>query len=64
VNLLAFEELKPKKGINYTRDHTRRLGKQGKFPKPIRLGGGRRILFIEEEIDAYIEQLRAARDVA
>jgi predicted DNA-binding transcriptional regulator AlpA len=64
VNLLAFEELKPKKGIDYVRDHVRRLGQQGKFPKPIRLGGGRRIAFIESEIDDYLEAQRAARDAA
>lgn len=62
VKLLEFEELKPKKGINYTRDHVRRLGNQGKFPKPIHLGGGRRIAFVESEIDAYLAAQIAARD--
>ena len=47
-----------------TRDaaHRNRLGKAGRFPRPIHLGGGRRIAFVEAEIDAYVEAQIAARD--
>ena len=62
MNILIFKELRLKKGIHYTRDHTRRLCKKGQFPRPIELGGGGRIGWIEEEIDAYIAARAAARD--
>lgn len=61
MRLLGFEDLKAR-GIKFTRDHVRRLGKAGRFPRPIHLGGGRRIAFVEAEIDAYVEAQIAARD--
>jgi prophage regulatory protein len=63
MRLLGFEDLKAR-GITYCRDHLRRLGKQGKFPKPIKLGGSRRIAFVEQEVDQYLAQQVAARDQA
>jgi predicted DNA-binding transcriptional regulator AlpA len=64
LKLLTFDELKPKKGIPYCREHARRLGDQGKFPKAIKLGYGERakIAFVEEEIDAWLVERAAARD--
>jgi prophage regulatory protein len=59
--LIIFSELKPKKGIPYSRDHLRRLWKAGKFPKPVDVGPGR-LAWVEEEIDAHVEGIVAARD--
>jgi prophage regulatory protein len=63
VRLISYEELKLK-GIRYSRDHVRRLGQEGKFPRPVHLGGGRRVAFIESEIDEYLAAQIAARDAA
>jgi predicted DNA-binding transcriptional regulator AlpA len=62
MKLLSLDELRPKKGINYHTQHIKKLIKDGKFPRPIRLSGGKSIAFIEEEIDAYLEGLKAQRD--
>jgi prophage regulatory protein len=49
------------KGIPYSRAHLYRLIHTKKFPAPIRLGENR-IAFVEEEIDAWLEQKRVERD--
>jgi prophage regulatory protein len=59
--LIPFERLKPDKGVPYTRDHTRRLVKDGLFPKPVQLGPGR-IAWLEDEVDAWIAARAAARN--
>jgi prophage regulatory protein len=61
MRLLPYEDLRRKKGIPYCRDHTRRLSKIGRFPKPVQLSN-RRIAYVEEEIDAWIAAKLAARD--
>jgi prophage regulatory protein len=61
MRLISWGDLEPKKGIRYCRDHTRRLSKSGRFPKPVQLSN-RRIAYIEEEIDAWIAAKLAARD--
>jgi len=58
--LLSFDELGPKKGIRYSRDHLRRRCKAGTFPQPVPVGE-HRIAWLETEIDAYIETIKAAR---
>ena len=63
MRLLTFTELQQKKGIPYCRDHLRRKVNAGEFPKPVPLGrGSRRIGWIEEEIDAHLEELVMERD--
>jgi predicted DNA-binding transcriptional regulator AlpA len=62
MKLLSLDELRPKKGINYHPQHIKKLIKDGKFPRPIRLSGGKSIAFIEEEVDQYLEGLKAQRD--
>lgn len=37
---------------------------QGQFPKTVRLGSGRSVAFIEAEIDAWMAERVAARNVA
>jgi prophage regulatory protein len=51
------------KGIKYSAAHRWRLIKAGKFPKPVKLGLGRNA-WVEEEVDAYLAGLVAARDSA
>jgi prophage regulatory protein len=60
MRLLTFNELKQQKGIPYCRDHLRRKVKAGEFPKPIQVGPGR-VAWIEEEVDARLEELAAER---
>jgi prophage regulatory protein len=59
--LLSIDDLKPLKGISYSKAHLFRLIRAGKFPKPIRLGENR-IAFPEHEIDAWVESKVAERD--
>jgi prophage regulatory protein len=61
MRLIPFADLRPKKGIPYCRDHTRRLSKVGRFPKPVPLSN-RRIAYVEEEIDQWVAEKLAARN--
>jgi prophage regulatory protein len=61
MKLLSIDELKPEKGISYSRPHLYRLIKAKKFPKPISLGENR-IGFVESEIDAWIAAKITERD--
>lgn len=40
--------------VPYSRPSIYRLIKQGKFPKPYDLGGGRAVAWNSDEIDAYV----------
>jgi prophage regulatory protein len=60
MKLLTFAALKATKGHPYTRRHTDRLVKQGKFPAPINVGENKRA-WIEEEIDQHHARLAAQR---
>jgi predicted DNA-binding transcriptional regulator AlpA len=69
MRLLVFEQLKPEKGIPYTRRHTQRKVNAGEFPQPIVLsrrpnGDHARIAWDEAEIDAWLLALAAEREVA
>jgi prophage regulatory protein len=61
MRLLERKALKTEKGINYSDTQIWRLEKENRFPKSIRIGGGRKA-WIEGEIDEYIAQRIAARD--
>ena len=61
MKLISMAELKPVKGIVYSRPHLYRLIHAGAFPKPIKLGGNR-IAFVESEIDGWLDAKVAARD--
>jgi predicted DNA-binding transcriptional regulator AlpA len=60
MRLLSLAQVQ-QRGIPYCRDHLRRLVRAGKFPRPVEVGPGR-IAWVEEEVDAYIEQVVAKRD--
>lgn len=50
------------KGISYSAPHRWRLIKAGRFPRPVKIGNGGRNVWVESEIDAYIEGKIAERD--
>ena len=63
VRLITFKELKPMKGISFSREHLRRLEAASKFPKRVRLAeGGDSYGYIEKEIDDYLAARAAARN--
>jgi predicted DNA-binding transcriptional regulator AlpA len=63
MKLISFDRLGPEKGIDYCRDHLRRKVKAGEFPKPIALSiGGRRIAWIEAEVDEWLAARAAERE--
>lgn len=55
--LYTFKDLKPIKGWPYSRGHTTRLIKAGKFPKPKKAPGGNLNIWTDEQIEAYYAQL-------
>jgi predicted DNA-binding transcriptional regulator AlpA len=56
--LVPFEALRSY-GVDLSRDSIRRLARAGKFPQPRQLGG-HRIVFVESEVRAWIENLPVA----
>jgi prophage regulatory protein len=60
--LIPYESLTAK-GIPYSKPHLWRLEKKGQFPKRVPTGPGR-YAYVEQEIDAHVEALIAARDAA
>lgn len=51
--VFTFKTL-PEKGIDFHPNHIRRLVHAGKFPRPVYLGK-RRPVWLEDEIDAWID---------
>jgi len=62
VVLIPYCDLRHK-GIPYSKPHLWRLERAGKFPKRVPIGPSR-YGYVETEIDAYLDALVAARDVA
>jgi prophage regulatory protein len=60
ARLIDFKQLRPEKGIPYTRDHLRRKADSGEFPQPIAISP-RRIAWVESEVDEWIAAKIAAR---
>jgi prophage regulatory protein len=63
MRLISYYELRPLKGIIYTRPGISKLIRAGKFPKPIQISP-KRIAWLEEEIDAHIAGLVKQREAA
>jgi prophage regulatory protein len=63
MKLLSYDELKPEKGIPYSKKQLGRLEEGGKFPRRVQMGPGR-IGWAEHELDAWIADRIAARDAA
>jgi prophage regulatory protein len=62
LKFITYAELKPVKGIGYTRRHLRDLVAEGKFPRPVELSAAR-IAWVEDEIDAWQAAKAAARRI-
>ena len=63
--LLTFPQLESDKGIPHSRQWINDLIRRGIFPRPVKTpGGGQVNLWVEAEIDAYIETMMHARDTA
>ncbi len=60
MKLLSYDELRPHKGIPYSKVHIWRLEREGKFPKRVPLGASRHG-WIETEIDDWIIERMALR---
>ena len=61
MRLLTMKQLRPVKGIPYSRQHIYRLVDEARFPKPLKLSENR-IAFVEGEIDDWIEAACVARN--
>jgi prophage regulatory protein len=62
VRLLSYDELRPQKGIPYSKVHLWRLEREGKFPRRVQLGENRHG-WLESEIDDWLLERMAARNV-
>lgn len=51
---LRWKDVQPRVGI--CRTHAENLAKEGKFPAPIKLLGRKVIVWVESEIDAWINE--------
>ena len=60
IALLNDEGLR-QRGITYSLAHRWRLIQAGKFPKPVKLGGGRNA-WLEAEIESWINERIAPRN--
>jgi predicted DNA-binding transcriptional regulator AlpA len=63
--LLTFPDLRSKKGLSFSRQYVAELVRQGIFPRPVKTPGvGHVNHWPENEVDAFIDQMIAARDAA
>jgi predicted DNA-binding transcriptional regulator AlpA len=63
MRILRYADLRPKKGITYSREHIRRLEAEGKWPRRLRLAEGAAYFgWLESEIDAHLAARAEARD--
>jgi prophage regulatory protein len=58
--LVSRDDLQAR-GIKFSRVHLHRLERAGLFPQHVKYGAGNFIAWFEDEIDAYLEALAAAR---
>jgi predicted DNA-binding transcriptional regulator AlpA len=61
MRYLRYRDLKPIKGITFTRQHLARLKKAKKFPQSIPFGDNTEV-YSDEELDQWAADRRAARD--
>ena len=59
MKIIPYQQLR-ERGIAFSRVHLRRLIEAGIFPAPIRVSA-RRIAWLSDEIDAFVERLAAER---
>ena len=63
MKVLGYSDLKPTKGIGFTRQHIRRMELAGEFPYHVNIGV-RSIAWVETEVDAWLRGKAGARDHA
>jgi predicted DNA-binding transcriptional regulator AlpA len=63
MKVLSQRDL-PSKGITWSREHTRRMWKIGKFPRPFKLADKGWNVWSEEEIDNWLEAQASQRRAA
>jgi prophage regulatory protein len=63
MKVLSFSDLGPAKGIRFSRQWIYKLISDGRFPKPVKLGG-QTTGFVESEVDAWIAARIRERDSA
>ena len=63
MKLLSYDDLRPLKGITYSRVQLWRLEKEGKFPRRVALSINR-TGWVEDEIDSWLKANVAERDRA
>ena len=63
MRLLSYDELRPLKGIRYSKVHLWRSEREQKFPKRVPLGESRHG-WIESEIDDWLLERAASRNEA
>jgi prophage regulatory protein len=61
MKILTYDDLRPQKGISYSKVQIWRLEKQSKFPKRLRLGPSRHG-WLDSEIAEWIMARAAERD--
>jgi prophage regulatory protein len=61
MRIITRAELKAH-GFAYSNKHLLQLEREGMFPRRVRLGGGRNVGWVAEEIEAYTKALIAKRD--
>jgi prophage regulatory protein len=61
MRIISYDELKPAKGISYSKVQLWRLEKQNKFPKRVPLSPNRSG-WVEAEIDDWLASKIAERD--
>ena len=55
--LLTFKRLKPERGWPYSRQHTYRLIKEGRFPRPKKFPGSAINFWTDDQIDDHYSTL-------
>lgn len=63
MKLLSYDELRPQKGIPYSKVHIWRLEREGRFPKRVPLGANRHG-WVDTEIDDWLVARAASRNEA
>lgn len=61
MHLISYETVR--ESVPYSKVHLWRLEKVGKFPKRVKVGAGR-VAWVAEEVDAWVKERVAQRDVA
>jgi prophage regulatory protein len=59
--LITYKQLKPEKGIPFSRTHLSRLMKAKKFPQQVQVSDNT-VAWFEDEIDDHVAEKAAARD--